>query len=351
MRRFALVLSVLVLTGQGCLGFGGGQKPPDGGVFRSGDAGGNWVQTVAVPAAKGVGTIGNTNLITLSADPQDARVLYLGTRENGLLYSEDAGVSWRQFRDDALKTGRVDAVAVDPKDVCTVFVAHGQRLFKTTDCGRTFDGEAYVETRAGVSIRRVVIDWFNTQIVWIALSNGDVIRSTDGGRNWRTSLSAKDDIPAFLMSAVDSRVLLIGTATNGFYRSVDAGETWTPIKKELNDLRNASHVFALVQTADAGVVLAATKYGLIRSKDFGASWEPLTLLSAPGQLTIKALGVDPKNANHLYYAALSTFYSSEDGGTSWKTAKLPSTRIPEVMHVDPKDASVVYLGVAAPEKK
>jgi len=63
------------------------------------------------------------------------------------------------------------------------------------------------------------------------------------------------------------------------------------------------------------------------------------------------VGVSATDGNDLYYAALSTFYVSTDGGVTWKTAKIPTTRIPEAMLIDPKAPNVVYLGVAATEKK
>ena len=88
----------------------------------------------------------------------------------------------------------------------------------------------------------------------------------------------------------------------------------------------------------------ASKYGLIRSKDGGASWEPLTLLTKAGSVEIDSLALDPKNANRLYYGTASTFYKSEDGGATWSTKKLPTSRAGAALLVDAGDSNVVYLG-------
>jgi hypothetical protein len=60
--------------------------------------------------------------------------------------------------------------------------------------------------------------------------------------------------------------------------------------------------------------------------------------------------VNPKNANEIYYATPLTFYKSVDGGTKWETRKLPSTREPATLVIDPAAPNVFYLGFA-PLKK
>jgi photosystem II stability/assembly factor-like uncharacterized protein len=283
-------------------------------------------------------------------DPQDNSVIYAGTREHGLLMSLDSTTSWQQPRNGGLKEGSVSAVEVDPKDVCTVYVAKGQRLYKTDDCARSFDSEAYVETRTKVAITALAVDWYNTSVVWMGLSNGDILKSEDGANTWRTSLSTKAAVTGLMVNNSDSRVVLVGTEGEAFYKTTDAGESWTQIEDSLKDFKKADKVAALTQDATGSVVVAATGYGLLRSRDFGTTWEALQLLSAPGQVAITAVDVDPRNGEDIVYVAGTTYYRSVDGGVTWTTYKLPSTRIPTALMVDPTDASVVYLGVASEEE-
>lgn len=348
--RISLVFLVLVLTGAGCFGFGGSQPGPDGGVFKTTSAGDVWTQVTAVPGPKGVGTIAGRSITVMAMDPQDHETIYIGTRTSGLLYSEDGGISWRQPKATSLKTGEVDYIAVHPENVCTVYIAKGPRLYKTESCMREVDDEIYVETRTGVMIRSVQVDWFDPDVVWLALSNGDVLKSQDGGGTWRTMVSVENDITAFLINNTDSRIIILGTDKNGFYQTADAGENWVQIEKELKDYRNANRVYALVQDANSATILAATKYGLLRSEDFGSTWSPIELLTAAGQVTIKALAIDPKNSDKIYYTALNTFYSTKDGGVTWTTRQIPTTKVPETMLIDPTNPAVLYVGVAAQAK-
>ncbi|SRR3989339_250777 len=348
-KKLFVLAATIALTGAGCFG-GSTSGGNDGGVFMTADAGSAWTQQTAIPSAKGVGTIGGTNVIALEMDPQDNAALYAGTVSQGLLYSLDGATGWMQPRDAGLKEGEISAVEVDPTNVCVVYVAKGQRLYKTEDCLRSFDSEAYVETRAGVTIRRIAVDWYNPLMVWIGLSNGDVLKSEDGAVTWQTSLSSKKSITGLMVSNADSRVVLVGTETDGFYKTTDSGIAWTQIKDELKEFKNAAKVSAFVQDKTGGTVLAATAYGILRSKDFGNTWEALQLLSSAGQVDIHTLAMNPADTNEIAYAAGTTFYRSLDGGVKWTTTKIPTTRVPMALVLDPTHTSVAYLGVATIEK-
>jgi len=347
--KLALLLGSIALVGAGCLGqkTSGGN---DGGVFKTSDAGTEWTQQTAIPSAKGVGSIGGSDVITLEMGPEDNQAIYAGTAAHGLLYSLDGATSWQQPRDAGLKEGTVKAVEVNPTDACVVYVAKGQRLYKTDDCLRTFSSEAYVETRAGVTISEIAVDWYNPQIVWIGLSNGDVLKSEDGTVTWLTSVSTKKNVTGLMVSNADSRVVLVATESDGFYKTADAGASWTQVKEGLKEFKNADKVSALVQDKTGGTVVASTAYGLMRSKDFGTTWEMMQLLSSPGQVVIYTVAMDPTDTNEIAYAAGKTFYRSVDGGAKWTTSEITTTRAPMALLMDPTDTEVVYLGVATVEK-
>jgi hypothetical protein len=349
--RILILFIAFVLMGQGC--FGGGQKTTkaaDGGVFKTVNAGDDWVQAAAVPSAKGVGTLAGVSVVSIEADPQDSETLYLGTISNGLFYSHNGGEEWMRPMEGALKTGTVQSVAVSPKDVCTVYIAKGQRLYKTENCLREFDDQTYVETRANVRIEEIEIDWFNPDVIWLGLSNGDILRSEDAGGTWRTVLETKNDTMALMVHNGDSRIVLVGTAQAGIYKTIDGGDNWVQIKDAFKTFRSGDRIHSLVQNNDSSVLLAATKHGILRSTDYAESFEGLELLTAPSQVTIKALAMDPANADTIYYAALSTFYRSINGGADWATRQLPTTRLPERLLLDPRDPGVLYIGVTTPKK-
>ncbi len=351
-KHVFLLIFTLVFFGAGCVGIGSKTtKKADGGVYKTSDAGATWAQTVAFPGAKSVGTIAPTNVLVVRRDAADPEALYLGTRENGMFFSYDNGATWQQSRVAGLKEGRVDEIAVDPKNKCVIFVIKGARLFKSVDCNRTYSDEAYVETRVGVSLKTIAVDWYNSQILWLGLSNGNVLKSVDAAKTWQRAMNGKTSANAILVNQTDSRMVLVASAGNGFYRTTDAGKTWKNIEKELKNFKGGDSVSELSQDKRSQVVVAATKYGLLRSFDFGATWESVPMLTAPGQAAIQAIAVNPDDGTRMAYAATSTFYSTIDGGKNWATKSVPSARPIESLAIDPKNPSVVFAGVVAPEKK
>lgn len=348
MKKLLPLFILLVLAGAGCAGAMPKANKADGGILKTADAGKIWAQSSLVPTAKGIGTLATANILTLEMDPQDKGVLYVTTREDGFLYSDDAGASWRQPKDKALSTGYIASLKIDPKNVCTVYVAKGSRLYKSIDCMRSFQNDAYIESREKVSVVKVAVDWFNPQIVWIGLSNGDVQKSLDGGKTWSNVLHVKDPVTDILINQNDSRMVLVGTVAKGMMKTGDGGATWAAA--DVKGLTGGAIVYDLIQSKDSGTVIAATKYGLLRSEDFGATWSPIKLVTAPGQVNIQAVGMDASNPDVLYYATTATFYKSADGGATWQTGKLPSNRLPRAILVDPSNAAVLYLGLATETK-
>ena len=349
MKKFLPLLFILVLAGAGCSTTPVSKKA-DGGILKTADAGKTWVSASLVPTAKGIGTLTTANVINMEMDPQDNNVLYIGTREDGFLYSDDAGGSWHQPRNKDLATGLISSIKVNPKNVCTVYIAKGQRLYKTIDCMRTFSSDTYVESRPTVGVSLIALDWFNPETVWVALSNGDVQKSPDGGSHWITALNLKDTVTDMIISNADSRVMLVGTEKSGMQKSIDGGVTWTKVPDALRP-SGLTGVYDLVQSNSGDVVLAATHYGLLRSTDFGTTWEPIKLVTQPGQVVIRTVGMDRFNPAQIYYATTATFYQSSDSGVTWKTGKLSSTRVPRAMIVDPKQSSVIYIGEASEIKQ
>ncbi|MDQ8706535.1 exo-alpha-sialidase [Streptomyces sp. LHD-70] len=131
-----------------------------------------------------------------------------------------------------------------------------------------------------------------------------LIRSTDGGKTWKSlSLSGESDFHA-LDYAHDT---VYGyDATNGLLRTSKDGVAWKD-GAELQALDIA------VSPKDPGLVLATTAEGIARSTDGGktfAKGKQPALAFVSWQADDALYGIDPTGAVHL----------SSDGGSTWKKA-------------------------------
>lgn len=340
-----ILLAGLALTGAGCVSVNGsgGAAGADGGLWRSANRGDAWAQKAALPRTDGTKAgNGNANITTIVQDPSDPKALYVGTTENGLFYSYDGGESWLQPA--PLTKGNIPAIAVDPKNRCRVYVAIENKLIKTEDCSRTWSS-TYLDARPDKQTVAVLVDFYNPAILWVANDAGDVLRSLDGGASWSSIKQFGSPVVKFLMSPKDSRRLYVATKSAGVWRTDDGGANFLDLSQNYKDIQNTRDLYDMAMgVSDPSTLVLAVKEGLIRSKDMGAKWEAMSLLTPAASTTILSVAVDPKDTSFLYYGTATTFYKTVNGGLNWIPKKLPTTRAATSLLVDSVDSAVLYLG-------
>ncbi|MCR4256140.1 MAG: hypothetical protein NUW08_00345, partial [Candidatus Uhrbacteria bacterium] len=261
--------AALVLLGQGC----GGARPvagPDGGVFKTSDGGDTWRQLQIINVGSKRASIADMGLVTVAVDPQDPKAVYAGTVENGVIYSLDGGDSWQPAA--GLSTGRVNAIAVDAKDKCTVYATLTNQIVKTTTCGRDWT-RVFFDPRA-ITFTALVADWFNPQIVYAGTSDGDVLRSDNGGESWRSVRRVEGvRVNQLVVDPRDSRIVYGATNNAGILKTSDGGQNWALIRNELQEFDNARRVNLIAMDPNTpNRVYAISKYGIVASDDGGATW-------------------------------------------------------------------------------
>ena len=248
----------------------------DTGVFRSTDGGAKWER---------IGRHGDLPTVwSLAIDPVDPRVLFAGTRPTGVYRSRDGGVSWEKLPINA---------ALE----CSI-------------------GEAFVTA--------VMVDPDDHRVVWAGVEIDGVYRSLDGGDTWTHMEKGLYDPDIHAMTIARTTPKRVVVSTNGeMFLSVDAGESWTAVGvKKKWPLPYARGV--AVKTDDPSILFAGcgqTTTGetghVLRTKDFGETWDTLTLPGRPNA-TIWGLATHPADANRLVaFTLFGEVFITEDAGESW----------------------------------
>jgi len=342
--KFAPVLAAVALMGQGCLIQFNNAGASDGGVWRSSDKGADWVQKNAVLSVGGARSMNTANIITFASDPTDPLTVYVGTNANGLLYTTDGGESWSQPAE--LGSANIPSIAIDRKNKCNVYAVTGGMAIKTTDCTRTWS-KIYEESRTGVSLTSIVVDYFNTNNVYLATSAHDIVKSTDGGASWATITSKpfNSQVNKMVMDPSDSRIIYAGTKSDGIWKTIDSGATWVDMSAGLAQFDGAKDFYDLVpDISKKNSYVLVCRYGLIRTLDGGITWTKIPLVTGPGQARIYSMAMNSANGQELYYSTATVFYKSSNGGANWTTKRLPTSRIGTSLMVSAKDPNVIYLG-------
>ena len=306
-----------------------------------------------------------TYIHPLAADPANPMTVYAtvsrpndiiahdGWHGNGLYRSDDGGKSWTQ-----LNSLMVDVMSFTSRSPATIYAGTETGVVKTTDNWKT-----WVKCKSappGLGILNLIIDPTSTTVlyairwsvsnfnVWtfVALKNpklqSRIFKSVDGGDTWTqvSSFGAK----VLAIDPSDSYTLYAGTA-DGILKSTDGGANW---RASNLGLLNAKVGVLALNPKRPSTIFAGTSSGIFMSTNGGGSWANV---SFPDIDRIAALAIAPSNPTVAYAAIRNEVFKSTDGGETWvslasfmRERTIPPKEGVSSIAVDPFNPSVVYAG-------
>jgi photosystem II stability/assembly factor-like uncharacterized protein len=291
----------------------------------------------------------------LMQDPVHPEVVYAGTTE-GLYKTVDGGKNFKAMTGPEVI---VNDVFVDPSNTKSVFLATDRGGVLASKDGAT----SFVAVNVGFSARKVealLVDRSNPLRIYAGVVNdksfGGAFLSRDGGGSWQQigagpegGLDGRD---VFALAQAPDGSILAGTNHGIFALDAGTAETpgfhWKPRNTIANTVIKAStethmgkrinvekqvkdtvweldgRVVSLDLTGDAW--LASTSFGLLTSRDKGASWQGGPVMGATNYLSVAAHGA------MLVAARSEGVVLSRDAGLTWMPIGIPTvlTRIHRV---------------------
>jgi photosystem II stability/assembly factor-like uncharacterized protein len=223
--------------------------------------------------------------------------------------------------------GDVRALVVDPNDPEHFYFGtlDGQ-IYTSTDGARTWRLLVNLQ-RPRLFVDHIIVDPRNSKVLYVATHRhkdaGGFFKSTDGGLTWRESPELRNEaLHSLEQSDKDPNILITGTF-NGIYRSVDSGETWTPLPTQ--NTPGLVHVESLaIDPRNSNIIYAGTWYLPYKSTDGGQTWR-IIKNGIIDDSDIFAINLDPRNPDHIIASACSGIYETRDAGDSWhKVQGIPS---------------------------
>ena len=278
----------------------------NGGVWRTTNGGQSWDNLT-----DGKSDISSVGAITVA--PSDANVIYVGTGESqlredltfgtGMYRSTDAGQSWQHL--GLTDAQQITDIVVDPRDADRVYVSaighafgpNAERgVFRTTDGGKSWKKILFVDDSTGA--QDLAMDPSNPRVIYASFYKFQ-----------RTPWS---------MNA--------GGGRSGLWKTTDGGDTWTEISKAPGIPRSALGKIGIdVSRANPSRLYASIEApdstgGFFRSDDAGASW---TRMNDDARMWVRnwyysAVTADPKDENTVYVMNLSVLKSIDGGKTFTK---------------------------------
>lgn len=276
-------------------------------------------------------------------------------------WSDDFGNTWKEPAEGNIKFPAGSGIALNAIWALEAATSLGPEvvlagadpaaLFRSDDRGETFrlnealfnhpDRAKWNPGFGGLCLHSILIHPQDPARIYAAISSGGIYRTTDGGDSWNTcvnGLRVHPDVPGATLcphkirfDAVNpSRIYLQNHP--GVYRTDNEGRSWITIESGLpSDFgfpmvahpRIGGTIFTFPLTADAFRVPPDGVPRVWRSRDAGASWQPLGkgLPNQNGFFTVlrDAFSADMFDPLGLYFGTRGgQLYGSNDEGESWR---------------------------------
>jgi photosystem II stability/assembly factor-like uncharacterized protein len=256
-------------------------------------------------------TNGGGRTLTLAFDPNDPNTVYAGAASGGLWRSTSGGVgaaAWQRVPTGFPELG-VSSIAFEPGSSSVLYIGTGEvynyrtagdleadrgtrgsygiGILKSTDGGVTWSKSLDWSYNQRHGVWAIRVDPTDADVVWAATTEG-VYKSLDAGQSWTLKhpvIMAMD----LVLHPTNPQVALAGCGDlsspgGGIYRTTDGGDSWTRITGGGIPSTFGGKIQFGVTPADADVVFASIGNGfevnqsdnftwLLRSTDFGATWE------------------------------------------------------------------------------
>ncbi len=261
------------------------------------------------------------HVYALAMHPTNSDILYAGIRCGGsaVLWNDcvykttNCGTSWERT---GLEGVGIMGITIDPANPDRIYAGTSGGFYKSTDAGATWSHKPLTG-----SVFDITIDPHDSQVLYVGtnLGNAACQKSINGGESWSYSGMPNTYLYTVLCDPDDSNVVYCGgesySINSGFYKSTNAGQTWTQMT---NGFPNVAPKDILADPNNPDVIYAGTyDYhlgdGIYKSTDNGESWTQFGL----GDEHCWAVAVDPANSSHIHAGTYHGAYVSTDGGTSW----------------------------------
>lgn len=296
-----------------------------GGVYMTKDGGHTWEN-------KSIG-LGNLYINAIAIDPYNPKILYAGTYRDKVYKTTNGGESWYQSSNGIQSEAIVYAIAIDPYDADIVYI--GTRGENTTS-EPPWKGVIYRSRNEGIDwtpvLQNVPFNGVNTQdwaydlvvnpknhnMVFAAMHEAGVYKSTDTGTTWQRVVSGIDSSNGIISarglsinpSNVSADALYMGTwHRTGTYKSTNNAASWTntplDVKVYNMDLDNTN----------TGILyLANYAGGIYKTTNSAASWSPAGL---SGEIMYTVSINQPRHTQIFAGTVGNGIYRSDDSAAHW----------------------------------
>jgi len=322
----------------------------EGGIYKTSDGGvtWTWVGDIYMQYGDTPSTTNFATILDLQIAPDNPELIYAGT-ETGIYISQNGGRDWTNTKPGYVF---VNSIAVDPSNPKNILIGIGRSdmqsdhevigIFKSTDGGETWVEKLPRESTGEEldSVKTIIFDTNDAQTVYAGTRKWDELggynsglrKSIDGGETWsplkeglarsvwKLTMTPSGFSPATIYAYA-------GFINNDIYASTDQGTTWVPLGKP-----DSAEGFLVVDPGNAAMMYTSGPDSLYKYDSDTEQWTEI----ASGEFTKRpsSMVINPDNGDLFVGASQGGVYQSSDGGNQWVSLNFINTNINDLA-VDP----------------
>ena len=256
----------------------------------------------------------------------------------------NAGINQWATSQDSRKLGDVNDIVINPFNTDIIYGGSNTGdVFKSIDSSKNWISKN--NGLSGDSIFALGINPSNPDILYAGATQ-NLYKTTDGGENW-VVINSNIFVNALVINNSNPEIIYIGTSSNGILKSIDGGETWTNANNGLPFLNVRQDSLVIDPSNPAILYLALGEdngngHGVFKTVNGGKSWQSINT-SLP--LDVKGLAIDPVITNILYAGTLSEgVFKTINGGNDWFNLENAPHDKNQTIAIDSINHDVIYVG-------
>lgn len=292
---------------------------------------------------------GTGRINVLAIHPTNSDIMYAGVPQGGLWKTTNAGVSWSQVSGMSNAQG-ISTIALFPDDANRILVGTGDRdggdaqgrgLWISTNGGTSFSQISIAGVTGNgfnFTINKIIVNPLNSSSL-MATSSSCVLKSLDKGTTWTYDRLNESFLDIAYAPNDTNTVYMTGnknsSTTDSFYLSTNGGTSFSTSMSGIT-VTGIYRSFLATTPANPNIVYllrvnSAPMEGLYKSSNKGASWTKVLDVSTFNLMGYEANGSDASGGQSFFNVAIYAdnldsnkitvggvnLYQSTNGGTSW----------------------------------
>ena len=329
-------------------------------------------------------------ILSLAINSTNTSIIFAGSAGGGIWKTKDAGANWQSVATGFPLMG-VPSIVINPSNTNIIYAGTGEiyrldstgttpnpnnfglnvwkargtyglGILKSTDGGVTWKKVMDKKMADMFGIQMLKLDPVNPDIVYACATDG-LYRSNDAGATW-TNILPKTYVSDVVINKSNTSqiVAAVGNFSNtykGIYRSTNGGSSWVKIASalpasfqgfiRLDNLTSAGNENTIV--ASIGVSETSTTE-LYRSTDFGSTW---TGLNSTGHTKWQYwcahdVAINPSNTGNMVFGGVNLFAfttsTAKNGNVTTSSSEIGANVVHDDIHdikFDPSNSSIIYI--------